>query len=395
MKTVSFGNTLRGQQGSALIIVLGLMMLMWLIGVMAVDNAENETNMTFNQINADQASYIAEAGARTALAELDNDPSWRTGFAAVAFGGGQYWVTVTDNTIDSTLGDTVVIRAVGDAQGAKANVEAWTVTGGIPIFKYAMFAKDNINMDRGTCTDSYNSDSGTYAATMLIDDGDIGSNGSITMGRDGVIGGSVSTATPGSINYNGPNITVTGDTTSTADSVVLDAVPATEYTWAEGASVASSGISGSGYTYDAGTKSLNLGSWANVELGNGVYYFSEITAGQSAAVSIAPGASVTIYVAGDIVLGQNSSFNLGGQPQDLIVFSDGSQLQFDQGNTFVGGFYGPNAHIQYDQTTQVYGSLVANTIQMDRDACFHYDRNLSSYTHGGGGGLTVVAWRVN
>ena len=65
------------ERGAALIIVLGLMMLMWLVGTMAVENATTENEMTFNQIDADQASYIAEAGARYAVAQLWNDSTWR------------------------------------------------------------------------------------------------------------------------------------------------------------------------------------------------------------------------------------------------------------------------------------------------------------------------------
>ncbi|MDM7974328.1 MAG: hypothetical protein QUT27_14915, partial [candidate division Zixibacteria bacterium] len=68
-------------------------------------------------------------------------------------------------------------------------------------------------------------------------------------------------------------------------------------------------------------------------------------------------------------------------------------FQLDQGNIFCGTFFGPNAHIQYDQTTQVYGALVGNSIKLDKGACFHYDRNLAKIRHGTTGEMIQVAWK--
>ncbi len=141
-----------------------------------------------------------------------------------------------------------------------------------------------------------------------------------------------------------------------------------------------------------GNKTLTIGTSGNVVLSSGVYYFSSITAGQLSNISINPGDNVTIYVAGDIIMNQGSTFNQGGKPSDCIIYSKGSNLQFNQDNIFVGSFYGPNAHIQYDQTTQAYGALVGNTIQLDQGACFHYDRFLSSFIRKSVDSTDVVAW---
>ena len=222
--------------------------------------------------------------------------------------------------------------------------------------------------------------------------GDVGSNGTITSSKDVTFGGGISTSTPGGITL-GIDNTFTGDTTSTADSVDLDIIPPAEFAWAEANSCAPDSLSGVNYTYNNGLKSLTLGASGSVTLGSGVYYFSSITAGQLSQINITAGASVVIYVTGDIVRGQGSTMNAGGIPSNMMIFSSGSRLQFDQGNTFVGTFYGPNAHIQYDQTTQVFGSLVGNTIQLDQGACLHYDRDLAKIKHGTTGKMMLVAWR--
>ena len=150
----------------------------------------------------------------------------------------------------------------------------------------------------------------------------------------------------------GPGTVITGDTSTTRDSVNLDIIPDSEYDYARDNSSAPLGISGSNFTYNPGTKSLVAGATGEIIFQSGVYYFDDITLGQDSKISLAPGADVTLYVNGDIVLGQNSTANSGGNPAAFQIYSRGSKLQFDQGNEFVGVFFSSTAHIQYDQTTQ-------------------------------------------
>jgi hypothetical protein len=254
-----------------------------------------------------------------------------------------------------------------------------------------MFGDSWINLDRETCTDSYNSDSGTYAGTMLDSLGDIGSNGTVTSSKDVNFGGGIQVATDGGISL-GVNNTVNGDTTSTADSVNLEAVPQAEFDWARDNSQALAGLSGTNFTYDHVTKTLYVGAFGNVNFDGGVYYFSSIVLDQGSVITIDVNESVDMYVTGDITLNQSSTINDGGKPSDMMIWSQGSNLTFLQDNVFYGTFYGPDAHIQYDQTTQVYGALVGGSIKLDKAACFHYDRSLGDYKKGYLPGMDRFAW---
>lgn len=382
---------LQSQRGSALLITLCLVGMLSLLAVLAVDNSNTDMELTFNRANADGALYIAEAGAKRAFLVLNDTNSWRGGFNNIPFSDGRYSVRLIDSAVVAALDDTVIIRSAADLNEAEGGVELWTVPEYIYPWSHAMFAEGWINFDKGTCTDSYNSDSGSYAATVLQEDGSIGTNGSITGSKLVDVGGDAFTAKGGNITL-GPGSAIHGDSSTTKDSVSLDAVPDSEYSWAEANSAAPLGLSGTGYSYNNGNKALTLGTGANLQLQSGVYYFSSIDLSQSANITLAPGASVMIYVTGDIHLGQYSTINAGGAPSDMLVFSKGTSLQFDQGNVFNGAYYGPNAHVQYDQTTSVFGSLVANTIKLDADACFHYDRNLAKVKHNTTGAMLLAAW---
>ena len=380
------------ERGSALLVTLCLLMMLTLIGIMAVNNTNTDIDLAFNKTHSEKAFYIAEAGANRAFAHMNSDSTWRAGYDSVVFGNGLYSVVLIDSLADSTLFDTVLVQSHGSLEQGVADVELTTVPEYNHPFAYGLFAEAGIVLDKFTCTDSYNSDSGSYAATALDSLGSIGSNGTITSSQSVNFGGDVSTATPGGLLL-GVNNTVNGDTTSTADSVNLGYIPQSEYDYAEANSSAQTGLSGSNYTYNNGTKTLTAGAGGTIVMTSGIYYFSSITLGQDSKIELAPGANVTIYVTGDIILGQNSTWNADGVPSDNIIYSQGSRLQFDQGNTFVGAFFGPNAHIQYDQTTQAFGSLVGGTIKLDQGACFHYDRDLMKIKKYTTGKMFIVAWR--
>lgn len=382
---------IQSERGAALLITLILMALLFGVAIMSVDRSSTDVDMSFNQVHEEQAFYIAEAGAKRAFYQLNDSAEWRGGYADEAYGDGTYSVNLTDSLDDMALFDTVIIHSTGQLMDAKAVIEIETVPEYKHPFQYAMFADAGINLARYTCTDSFNSDSGSYADTYLDSLGSIGSNGTVTSSKQVNFGGDIQVATPGGINLGVAN-TVNGDTTSTMDSVTLDHVSDSEYVWAQTVSPAPLGMSGSGYTYNPLTYSLTLGFGGNVELQSGVYYFSDIDMNQNGSITVAPGADVTIYMTGDFHLGQYSTVNDGGNPADFIVYSKGTSLKFDQYNTFYGAFYGPNAAIQYDQTTNVYGSLVGNSIQLDQNACFHYDRNLGKLKKGTTGKMFFSSW---
>lgn len=384
---ITFGQ----ERGSAMLITLVVMLLVSTAALMAVKKSTTDMTMSYNQIHEEQAFYVAEAGAKQAVAQLDANTSWKTGYSNEQFGEGYYWVNILDSNDVSGLDDTMLVVSRGEANRAVAEVEISLLPDFSYPFKYAMFADKGIHFDRNTCTDSWDSDSGSYAATQIDSFGNVGANGTISSSRDVTFGGDISTATPGGIGL-GANNVINGDSTSNADSVDLDIIPDEEYAWASANSDAPAGLSGSNFTYDDDTKALVTGQNGDIELQGGVYFFSSIFLGKNSTLTVADGEQVVIYITGDITFNQASTINDDHSPFDLMIYSQGS-LDFDQGNKFYGTFYGPDGHIQYDQTTEVYGSIIGSTIKLDQGACFHYDRSLGKIKRKKLTGVTQVAWR--
>lgn len=379
-------------KGSALLISMALVIMLTLIGMMSADRATQDIFLSYNQFHSEQAFYVADAGLNHAVQVLSDSSWWRQGFDKVPFFEGTYSVTIQDSTTLPALGDTLLLTAVGVVNGATSTIEILTGPKRVNPFMFALFARDNLAMRQDACTDSYRSDSGTYAATDLQEDADIGANGLIALTQGATVGGDASSATNGGITF-GQFAVVLGDTTTSADPAILDLVPQSEYDWAESVNLGFSGMSGSGFSYNSSTNALSINRNGNVTLANGVYYFSTITLKQNAQLLVAPGEDATLYVTGNISIQQDASFNAGGSPVSLIIYSQGAKFSLFQDASFYGGFYGPNVVFKGRQDMGMYGSVVAAGATLFQDACLHYDRRMSEFSKIDVSDITVIAWR--
>lgn len=382
----------KDDRGGALLITLLVMMMLTVLAIMAVNTADTDIQLSYNVVNSDKAFYIAEAGLHRAILELNNDNGWRLGFLGVGFEHGQYTVAVIDSSTTGGLGDTVVVRSTGVVEGGAANVEAWVVPVYRKPFEYGLFGDSKVTMDNNTCTDSYNSDSGSYAGTREDLGGDVGSNGTVALDNIADIGGDVSSATEGGITIS-HTAEVHGDTASNVSPQVLDAIPAAEMAWAESVSNAPAGFSGSGYSYNAATKALEVTNHNDVILASGVYYFSSIRLQNHSQLKVAPGATVQIYMTDSLVMEEATQLNPTESPASLQIFSTGGMYSMENDTEIWAAFYGPQADVVLMNSVEIYGSLVAGSISMINIACLHYDRSLKDINYGLTGEMEMVAWR--
>ncbi len=385
-------NPEKDERGSALLIAMAVLLMLTVAAMMAVDTAQTDIELSFYSLHRDQAFYTAEAGLQRAFMQLNQEAGWNDGYVNVSFEQGTYSVAVVDSTVDPALVDTVLLRATGEMQKANANLEAIVVPEYRYPFRYAMFSDDTLTMDNNTCTDSYRSDSGSFAATYLDSDADIGSNEPIILTNTALVNGGASTAIEDGITMS--NVAeVRGDTATGVPRNELDIVSASDYEYAELNNNAPYGFRGNGYTYRSGTGELELAQNATMQLSSGTYLFSSIVVGNSASIEILPGEDVTIYLTGNLELGQSASVNAAGSPANLTIFSQGNSLMLGQSTELRAAFYGPNTEVTIDNNTDFYGSVVAGKVNMRNHSCFHYDRALSKKAIGTTGNMLMVAWK--
>jgi hypothetical protein len=396
---------IRTRRGSALIITLGVLLMLSLLSLTLVDTAQQDMNISFNQVNSEQAFYVAEAGAKRALTELALDTTWRTGFASETFEDGAYWVAVIDSTTQPALAETLLVRSTGRIDRASAQVEAWlTPVRAKSGSGMGVFGNLSVLASGGGSIDCYDSELGSYASqaingpdpkheNMWADDCVmVGSNGEIKLTGGSTIHGDVITSPGGSFDLDGGYLY--GDSSYSDTVFTLPPVDSADMAWAWANNSAPSGLSFLGSaTYDVATRRLRAGGGATVTFTSGVYYFSEVEFSGGSMLEIAPGADVEIYCEGQWRMGGGGMLNSDGLPGNVRIFSTGERFEFSGGSGFWATVYAPNAEVKVSGGGDAYGSYVGNEIENSGGTTFHYDAALGRTSSGPIQRYKVIAWR--
>jgi len=370
--------------GSAIIGALFILLMMGLIGVAAIQTSESDMNIADNYKSELRSFYTAEAGAELTFAVLRDSLFWRDGFTEQEFKGGHYTTVISDSLTDSLLADTILIRSTGMRSDAISIVEVKLAP--TAPFRWAAFADDYFKLCGGTSTDSYDSDAGSYAMTHLDEQGDVGSNGHIKLCGSADIEGDVSTSSPGDLEVNGG--ADFHDSTSVAPPINLRLITQSQLDYALANTRAPGGLSGQ-FSYNNGSHDLRVNPGKTMTLASGVYYFGDIDL--KGTVELDPGASVQIYVVGDVSLNAQADINTLGAPRDFMIFSVGSSFTINGGAEVHATLYAPTTEFKLTGGADLYGAFLTKEAQDAGGSSFHYDRSLKDLKLPGT--IQKVAWQ--
>ncbi|HUU45449.1 MAG TPA: pilus assembly PilX N-terminal domain-containing protein [Acidobacteriota bacterium] len=358
------------ERGAAMLIALGILMMIALIGAAVVKTSSTDMGIAENYQHDLRSFYVAEAGVEHTYGVVRDSTDWRDGFTDASFAGGSYSVTLTDSTTDVALEDTIVLISTGTFSNAVSAVEVKLAP--LKPFQWAAFAKDYMMLCGDTYTDSYDSDSGSYAATASPDDGDVGSNGQLDICGSADINGDAATSEPGGLEITG-FADVSGDTTSDAPVYIFDPIPQSAVDYAVANSMAPAGLSGT-FTYNSSSKNLRLTPGQTMTMASGIYYFEDVTV--NGTINLAPGAQVEIYIGGDVDIQAFASINMGGAAADMIIYGVGPLIKFAAGAELTAVIYAPDVDIHLTGGCDIYGAFVGNVAHDAGGSAFHYDRAL-------------------
>jgi Tfp pilus assembly protein PilX len=469
----------RHERGIAMIIAILSLLVLSTLGASIIFMTQNEIWTAANYKLVTQSRYAAEAGLQTSVNWLVNSypvpaPASYTSFdmtkSPVQFGGSDivlsamtgttgiypttsvqtafntalnaqsvsgmgvpatYSVTATLQSMKTvtTIGGVVVpvqvwvVRARGDVAGARnAQVElkAKVETMASPTFGYAAFGVSptcgSVTVGGNAGTDSYDSQFGTYATTQTNADGDLGTNGNVTlMGTSTTIHGDVESPNTGTgptgsctagavdaLQYSGGS-TVTQGTTQLPAPVPYPtpaapspAPPTTTQSISGNNNLCGTGgnvISGCTVNVLPNTIDFAPGSYGNVSVnGNtlrlsaGTYTMNSLGLGGGAVLQIVSG-PVVIQLAGNSLAGNNPVLNFGGSSQLVnstsaadnfqVIYGGTANINVNGGASAYGVVYAPNSNIGFSGGSDWYGAVVGNTISDNGGVNLHYDRSLS------------------
>lgn len=173
---------LHNDRGSAILVALALVVMLSGIGILAMNRAQTDSNLSFNQVHYDQAFWLADAGAQRAIAQIKDSVEWRTGYASQSLGNGEYSVSVTDSSSDTSLAERVRIIALGQQGEAAGGVEVIMGPESYhPLYDHAIYAGNYIEYDSTVDTQTYTHTMEFGGSGLDGDDinGDIHHNGHI------------------------------------------------------------------------------------------------------------------------------------------------------------------------------------------------------------------------
>jgi hypothetical protein len=356
------------------------------------------------------ASYICQAGLSQAMYQLQRGQTGTVGSQQnpVAWAGSQYWVEAFN------LSPSIIrLRANGIENGMGAAQELVVRAVPTTIWQYGAFGREYLHMDANARVDSYNSSLGTYASQAVngsgndqhaLMNGDIGSNGSITLDVNGHVWGDAIAGPSHTTTVLG-NAVVTGTTLPATSQVQLPAINVPAYpslgarTITTNTTLVSGNYNWTNLTINS-SKTLTINGPANVVVSN-----LELRSSSNLIVDTTNGL-VTFYVIDNFVMNSNAQFRAANYvPADLRInlLSDNVinpevNVQLDQvvlnSNTQIHGtVLAPNARVIIDSNFQIFGALMARSLDLHSNAFFHFDEALMNATANGVPTYETLAWR--
>lgn len=357
-----------------------------------------------------QADYLCQAGLSEAMFDLQRNGTGNLGSEAQprSWGGGRYWVTAAD------MGDDLLqLRAtgLGDRSGARQELVVRAVPN--TIWRFGAFGKEFLHLDSNARVDSYDSDHGSYASQAVNGNGsfmyartngDVGSNGDVSLDQNAKVWGDAISGMTHTTTVLG-NAIVTGSTGSASADVELPAITVPTYT-NYGALTVSSGmtINSSNRAYTTlrvnANKTLVVRGPANIVVSNLL-----LSSGSKIEIDDDDG-PVVFHVLDNFIMNSNSqivpdsrrpiSVRLNLLSDNVInpeVTVQLDTVDFDSNSKIWGVVYAPNARVVLDSNFELFGSLMARSIDIDSNATFHFDEALVGDTASGTPVYETVCWR--
>ena len=367
----------------------------------------NEYSWTVRSFRSLKALNLADAGVELAVWEIIHNAAQFTGWT----GGNPKSLNLTSFTdnaggvigdiaisLDETSSDNYLITSTGVVPFSSNVTVGKTVK--VKVFPRALFSNgifgyDSVTASGNGLVDSYDSSQGPYSPSTAGSNGDIGTNGTLTVSGNAVLNSDVFIGPNGSISGN-LSAHVTGQTYYSGNEVELELVSVPGYL---------SSLTDLGNLQVSGNNSLTILT--------GDYHYRDISVSGNATLTI--NANTNIYVEEDfsisgngkvftnenvkIYIGEDGQFsgngimNVSGIPSDLQIYGVGStgNFSFSGNNDFSGTLHAPESPVTITGNAEFCGAVVGSDVVFTGNGAFHYDENLGQ--NGPFLGYNIAYWQ--
>ena len=380
---------MQNQRGFIYVISLGIVLLLTLAGTSILMRGVSETNLSERSRGQSTALHLAEAGVDQAAINLRTPTDPNDDVTSTTFSLGSFQL----DPPTTPAAQTWQVKAHGTSASdpnSPRHIEATYRLTPKSVFEFALFGDRNVNVSGSAFTDSYDSRVGVYDPNSHGHNGDVGTNSTASGGVaftganlfiDGQVAiGPTTVANPTSLVTGYDPLLVTGGTSPPSD--YQDVVPQDD-TFLMTPVTVPPGLNCTNDKVVSGGPPEVL-SPTGGPLGNGTYCYHNLTV-QGNATLMASG-EVTVYLTGRLTAQGNSTIGVSTNPKSLaFLMTSTAQATLEEGTItgstlFYGAIYGPDATINIQGNAEVFGSIIAETVNVTGDAQIHYDEAMTDRT---------------
>ncbi len=246
-------------------------------------------------------------------------------------------------------------------------------------FEYAIYGVQGVEFKNSAEVDWYNfndGDENMKVGTSSVESGAISLKNSATINGDVVVGLG---GNPDDVIDLKNSAEITGQTL--AMTVEEDLPPVIVPEWLQ--LLSSMGTLQDGNEINTSRKydAINLGNSEEITIAGNItlYIAGDLILKNSAKIVVNDDSSLVLYVQGKLEGKNSSSFNNESQdPKKLKIFGldECEEMRFKNGSEFYGVIYAPNADVEFDNSADAYGSVIAKNFEQKNSAKFSYDASL-------------------
>ena len=387
------GMTLKDQRGAVLVTGLAFLAILSVLGTTAYLTSTTELKVSANYRAARQAFYDAEAGIDFAVAYVENGLANGTHtLDTVVFPSTPSGFSFTLSPL-TKVGTYYTLVSTGASGTARRTIETHIVQD--PMLGYGVFG--NSTVDLKSSSHVYSFDSRDHPNPVMPADNtheaDVGSNAKVIVHNGTDIDGNVGLGDDGSgteavlVATGAPQIEGTSNDVPRVDPDPMGAVGGSlaqdfiYYSDPANNDNAAAGIVGN-------TISLSNGDSMTLPAGN--YYVSSIELKTGSTLTVQDG--VNIYLTGGLDAKNGSTINVSGDPTGFTLYSNSTApIVFKHGSAFKGAVYAPYASVELKNSSDVYGLVWANTVDIKHSGEFYFDVALMDKWKSST--VTTMSWR--
>ena len=347
------------------------------------------TNRSFLSL---RALNLADVGAESAIWQIAYNNAQFTGWS----GTNPKIITLqsfTDNagqavgdismSAQSTSPDHYIVTSTGFVPDMTSPVVSRTVKVKVfphAIFNNGIFGNESVTLSGNTFVDSYDSEDAPYSPATALNNGDVGTNGTLTLLENTSVNGNAFISPDGSFLID-PTTYLGGETYYSGGEAELEPIslPDNLAILPSGSNLIVNGTSNffmpSG---DYRSESITVEGQAKLSLDDNVCVYVHNDFSIAGQATVFTNNNAEIYIGGNGTFAGKGIVNATGVPDNLIIYGLGidADFNFTGNNDFAGSVYAPKSSVYMSGEAEYFGAVIADDITLAGNIKFHFDEDL-------------------